>query len=285
MKYKIIAIDLDGTLLDHTGLPTPQNIKAIQDAQDAGVLVLPCTGRAWAESKMQLRPIANLSQGVFLTGAMITNIQTDVHIDLAEIHPQLLKDLTDLLFDIPEALLIFKNARATGHDYLVTGNGKLTGNTQWWFDHCQSSAHHQKHLAPDDYHHAMRVSIVACQSRMNTLKDLILSHFGDQVLLHHFPAAATPQTQQSYHVLEIFASGIDKFRGINYIASSLNIPPSQIAAIGDQINDSPMIQGAGLGIAMQNATPAIKKIARRVTKSNNESGVAHAIYQMLDGKW
>ncbi len=285
MKYKIIAIDLDGTLLDNNSLPTAQNIKAINAAHDAGVLVLPCTGRAWNESKHQLKAIPNLTQGIFLTGAMITNCQTSEHLDIAMIEPHLLQNIITLLFDQPEALLVFKDAQITGHDYLVTGNGKLTGNTLWWFEHCQAIAHYEKNLTPQDYQNAMRISIVATDNRMPQLIDLLNQNFKDQILLHHFPAATTPQINQTYHVLEIFAAGVDKFRGINYIASQLNIPTTQIAAIGDQINDTAMIKNVGLGIAMQNATPEIKHIAKKITKSNNQSGVAHAIYNMLDGTW
>ncbi len=73
--------------------------------------------------------------------------------------------------------------------------------------------------------------------------------------------------------------------GLTWIAAQAGIKSGEIAAIGDQINDVAMLSAAGCGIAMGNAIDAVKKVARHVTLDNNQSGVAHAIEQLMSGIW
>jgi len=63
------------------------------------------------------------------------------------------------------------------------------------------------------------------------------------------------------------------------------VPPERVAAIGDEINDLQLIENAGLGVAMENAVPAVKAVARRVTRSHAHDGVAYAIERILSGEW
>ena len=70
-------------------------------------------------------------------------------------------ELTNFLFDMPEAVLVFRDANLVGHDYLVTGKGSLTANTEWWFQATGANVHFQRDLTLDDLHHTLRVGIVA----------------------------------------------------------------------------------------------------------------------------
>ncbi|HVZ94165.1 MAG TPA: HAD hydrolase family protein, partial [Phycisphaerales bacterium] len=72
---------------------------------------------------------------------------------------------------------------------------------------------------------------------------------------------------------------------IHRLAMEQRIPRERIASIGDEVNDLAMIEGAGLGIAMGNAVPAIKEAAKAHTESNAKDGVARAIERILNGEW
>ena len=65
-------------------------------------------------------------------------------------------------------------------------------------------------------------------------------------------------------IVEAFAAGADKLAGVTYVAQARRIPPSGIVAVGDDVNDIPMVRGAGLGVAMPHATDELARIARRV---------------------
>ena len=109
--------------------------------------------------------------------------------------------------------------------------------------------------------------------------------FGDQVLIQSFAGLHMPQVKEEFFVLEVFARGVDKWRGLTWLAAQHGIAGSEIAVLGDEINDLAMFQNAGCPIAMGNAIEPIKKLARYVTLDNDAHGVAHAIGKILAHEW
>jgi len=285
MKYRILGIDLDGTLLDGNGRLSAANLAALRRAQDAGVRVVPCTGRAWRESFRALAEAAHLETGVFVTGAMVTDMPTGKALDRATIEPTLAMRIVRLLIDAPEAVLVFRDADETGHDYLVTGSGKLTGNTSWWFEHTGATVHFQTRIDEADLHHTLRVGMVADDERMRDVMPRLHDTFGDRIAVHAFEAMTLPATGIDMHVLEIFGQGVDKWRGLKWIAQQHGIDAGDIAVIGDEVNDLPMFAASSCGIAMGNAIEPVRHAARYITLTNEENGVAHAIDMLLTGKW
>ena len=102
-------------------------------------------------------------------------------------------------------------------------------------------------------------------------------------LLRKLIEAQVPEvdvTSSWYDNLEIMAKGVNKGSALAELAAFLNIPMSEVMAIGDQDNDIPMIQAAGYGVAMGNASPAAAATARFHTDTNTEYGVAMAINRL-----
>ena len=89
----------------------------------------------------------------------------------------------------------------------------------------------------------------------------------------------------SVHLLEVFDRQVSKWTAIHRLALEQGVPRERIAAIGDEVNDLAMIEGAGLGVAMGNAVPAVKAAARAHTASNAQDGVAVAIRRILSREW
>ena len=287
MKYRMIGIDLDGTLLNKQGIISPRNLKAIETAVASGVLIVPCTGRSWIEAKRVLEPIKHIVPlGVFVGGAVVTQLENGHSLDLACFEPHLALQITRHLFDGPEAVLIFRDANLAGHDYLITGKGKLSSNTRWWFENTQARVMTKTDVTLDDMHHAMRLGIVATVPRMKVVTQSLLERFDDNsVLMQSFQAVQMPNPAESVHVLEIFANGTDKWRGLHWVAREHGIEDNQVACIGDEINDVAMIRSAGCGIAMGNAIPEVRNLARHITLDNIHDGVAHAIEQLMAENW
>ena len=284
MKYRLIGVDLDGTLLNDRGAISDANRAAIAAAQRAGALVVPCTGRGWREAHMVLRDVPGMELGVFVTGAMVAEIATGQSVDFAVIEPHLAMELVDHLRHEPEAVLVYREPALAGHDYLVTGEGELTPNTEWWFQATGANVHFQRHVTADDLHHTLRVGLVASGERLPDLSQRIKQTFPERVQLHHF-AALQREEAESVHVLEIFASGVDKWRGLTWLADQRGISRDCIAAIGDEVNDLSMIRRATCGVAMGNAIEPVREAADRITIANTEDGVANAIHRMIEGEW
>jgi hydroxymethylpyrimidine pyrophosphatase-like HAD family hydrolase len=285
MNYRLLAIDLDGTLLCPEGKVSRENLDAIVDAQAAGLTVVPCTGRGWREAKHVLNQVPSLGIGVFVTGAAITDVPTGQTKHFTALTPDTAAELIDLLKDEPQSVLAFREPNRIGHEYLITGNGELTANSKWWFDYTGAVLHTQRYVTPDDLLHTLRVSMVAPGSCMPRILAKVNDRFADRVEAHAFAAVPAPDPEDAIHIIEIFAPGVDKWFGLSWIAEQMNIGSDQIAVIGDEINDVAMLQAAGCSIAMENAADAAKQHAAYVTKPNHDHGVAHAIQQILGGHW
>jgi len=285
MNYRLLAIDLDGTLLCPEGKVSPENLHAIAKAKVAGLTVVPCTGRGWREAHYVLEQVPDLGLGIFVTGAAITDVSTGTTKHHTAIDPQTVFDLVDFLKNEPQAVLAYREPNRAGHDYLVTGHGELTPNSQWWFDFTGAVVKENRTPAVDDLQHTLRVGMVAPGSQVPGVLERVNEQFADRVEAHAFAAVQSPDPEEAVYILEVFAPGVDKWHGLSWVADQMDIGPEQVAVIGDEINDLAMLQAAGCAIAMDNAVDAAKQHAAYITKRNDDHGVAHAIDQILHGHW
>lgn len=285
MPPRLIGIDLDGTLLDGRGAVSPANRRAIARAFEAGVMVVPCTGRGWREASAALVDVERLGWGVYVTGAMVAEIASGRSVDFATFEPNLAREVVQFLAGEPEAVLVYREHNEAGHDYLVTGQGELTANTRWWFEITGAMVHFQSDYSGSALHNALRIGLVSSGNRVPGLRESLRQAFGERVLVQSFKAIHDDDADKSVHVLEVFPAGVNKWRGLGWIARQYGIDPAQVAAIGDEINDLAMLREAGCGIAMANAAAAAKHEARYVTEANTDDGVARAIDRLLTGQW
>ncbi len=285
MKYRLIGLDLDGTLLRPDQRISDEDADAIAAAIAAGVAVVPCTGRAWHEARSAIAGIPGLDEGVFVTGALVTNLATGDVRDFVPFDPDLLTAVVDALAHLPEAVLVFRVPDRIDHDYLVTGRGAVTPNTRWWFDHTGARVVERRKLQPQDLQHCVRVAVVSTAPDLQHLVDDMRKQHGDNIETHSFPGVERTDEMEPVKILEVFPRGVTKWRGLRSIANRLNITDQQIAVIGDEINDLPAMAHAGCAVAMGNAIPAVKDAAHHTTAANTDSGVAHAIQKMLAGAW
>jgi len=199
MRYRLIAIDLDGTLLSPDGTVSAANRAAIARAQDAGVTVVPCTGRAWHESHAAIDGIGGLDRGVFVTGAMISEIHTGQTLQARPFDPAVVAELVATIADLPEAVLVFRDRDQTGHDYLVTGNGRLQDNTRWWFEHTDAKV--REDPSPDEWSHCVRVAVVSRSGTLDDAQRRLTESCGDRIALHCFAGIPRQARNESVDIL------------------------------------------------------------------------------------
>ena len=93
--------------------------------------------------------------------------------------------------------------------------------------------------------------------------------------------AGTEEYSMEYYYTEVTSQNVDKWSAICFLIEKLGIKPEEVIAIGDNMNDKTMLENAGLGVAMGNSAPYIQKMAKIVTDSNNEDGVAKVIEKYI----
>lgn len=293
--YDMIAIDLDGTLLDSRGELSRPCAEAIADARDAGVFVTICTGRGLPECAPILKALCHADPVVVAGGSIIACPATRRTLHRFAIAELLVRDAVAHMNGQGYPVMVLKDPCEAGFDYLmVIGEDEhpLDPVSLWWFEHMDVSVRTVRTLEEDEHpDHTVRLGVCALNHKLDPLLGAMQGVFADRAVMHHFPAVVAPEhaTQwtngEAAHILEIFAAEATKWSAIKRIAGERAIAVPRIAAIGDQINDLSMIENAGLGVAMGNAVPSVKAAAKRETRTNDESGVAHAIRRILDGEW
>lgn len=96
--------------------------------------------------------------------------------------------------------------------------------------------------------------------------------------------SGTEEFSVEYFYTEVSSQNVDKWTAISNLIEKLGIDKTQVMAIGDNVNDQTMLENAGLGVAMGNSAPYVKKMAKMVTTSNNEDGVAKVIQEQVLGE-
>lgn len=285
MRYRLIAIDLDGTLLCPRGEVSEENRAALHAAHEAGALIIPCTGRGYGEARHAIASVPDGDFGVFNTGAMVNRLADGATHNRDAFDEHTSAAVVELLSQGDEAVLLYTDPDATGYEYVVTGKGELTTNTKWWFEHNGLRWVQQREIDAQLLKHVVRAGAMAVRSRADEIGVLVEAALPGQTTFHAFEAVQEPGFDEPMFILECFKQGVSKWSGIQHIAQQHNIKPREIAVIGDQINDVPMFQQAGCAIAMGNAIKVIKDTAHYHTLTNDKHGVAHAIQKMLDGEW
>lgn len=263
LPYRIIALDLDGTLTNHDKVVTPKTRNALLKAQDEGVVIVLASGRP----TYGIEPVAECLEldkrgGYILSynGGKIVNAKTK-----EELFTQFLPDGV-----IP---IIYKYAKEHHRALLgYAGNEIITE-------------------MPDDQY-------VKEESRINKMNiqqvDCLLDHLEahpTKLLMTGDPADMIKAEEELAEILgsrmEVFRSapfflelvpnGIDKAQSLLRLLGKLNLTPADMMAFGDGYNDLSMLRLAGMGVAMENAAPEVRADADYVTLSNEEDGVAAAL--------
>ena len=291
----MIAIDLDGTLLNADRAVADSCRRAIDDARAAGIFVTICTGRHLPECAFVLEALCHADPVIVAGGAVIACPETRATLHRFAIDAELTRTAVSHLNDSGHAVMVLKDAHHAGYDYLmVVGRDEhpVDPVSQWWFEHMDVSVRTVRTLDEDDHpEHTVRLGVCALNRDLDPLLAQMQAVFADRATMHHFAAVVAPEHAARWgggdaaHILEIFDAQANKWSAIRHLARERGIDETRIAAIGDEINDLSMITGAALGVAMGNARAEIKDAADRHTRTNNEGGVGHAIRQILDGHW
>lgn len=292
IPYRLLALDLDGTLLDAASRLSPANRAAVGRAIDAGLEVVVCTGRGFAECRHVLDDLTMAGAAVVAGGAMTVQLPSGETLHRSAMPADLVRDVSRILNAATgHYVLLLKDRSATGVDYVLLGDGRVDAASEWWFNQVPVAVQRAERFEDDPHpDETIRLGIVTTAREMKRLGARVVEEFGRRTFVHHFPVINSDGNgrhlaDNAIHLMEIFNAETNKWSAISALAAERGVAAEQIAAIGDEINDVAMIRHAGLGVAMGNAIDPIKQVADRITLDQAEDGVAHAIEQILAGAW
>lgn len=287
MRYRLLVLDLDGTLLDGRGRVTPRSDAALRAARDAGMKVMIATGRSWIECSHVLNGL-HLDQPLIAAGgSLLCECSSGRTIRRSTVQADLVKDVARSFHRHGHLAHLLKDPCAATHDYVVVGEGELDAATKWWFETFPLKVRYARELHEDEHpHDTLRIGTVASSTTLERVATELRDEIGEQICFQHWSAVtANEPTGSGTHLLEVFSPQVNKWSMVQAYCAEAGIQGEEVVAIGDGLNDLQLVRDAGLGIAMGNADPRIAAVADRHTASHHEDGVAEAVERILAGEW
>ena len=255
----MIAVDMDGTLLNDRGEITPVTAAAICRAMDAGVVFSISTGRP-LQGIEKYREILPLKDPVIAyNGAMVVDPQTKQVL----LHQGLERE---------DARKILELGNALGTTMCIWSANQLYGNVLNERIHDYKKLSGVEPLLVENYDALLDQGITKI-----LWYDTVEALAGYQALLAETQLDSVTYCTSKPVFLEFFNSRVSKAKAMEFIGRLYQIPREAMIAIGDGRNDLPMIEYAGLGVAMGNACQEVKALAQYVTASNEADGIAQVV--------
>ncbi len=271
MKYKLLALDLDGTLLNDRGEISKKNRDKIRQAKEAGVRVILTTGRSWRSTKRYIDELDLGDPVVTFNGALI---QDNQHIlKRVTIDDKLVKEIILFLKDLDFAPIIYPDDNLKYYETL--GNFK---NDFYDF----SKGYEKELIKVDDisavnWKNVLRISVIAEKPDISFLHSELKKKFNSNI-----KTVDTFFFLWGFWIFEILPRDCSKSNALKFICKMYSIKQEEVIAAGDNNNDIDMINWAGMGVAMKNSLDNIFREADYVTEnSNNEDGVAEIIDKFI----
>ncbi len=268
--YKLISVDLDGTLLDSKKKVSEENREAIRKFTAAGGLVVPNSGRSLNEMSAEVRNLAGVRYFICSDGSDIYDKETNSHITLGMSREDVVR-----VYDAIEPYETYIMLHYAGRTHV---------------DADRTNEETMTHHGMDRFYRAQARGCVQtgdfasfCRTREET--EMICIFFADlevrRKMRETLLALGYCVVSTASHNLEVFSKRAGKGNAITALAEHIGISKEEIIAVGDGENDAAMFDGAGLGLATENACDFLKRQADAVICKNDEHIIPYILEKYI----
>lgn len=270
MAYQLIAVDMDGTLLNSKKEITPRTAAAVTQALARGYHVVMATGRCYRQIAPYMRRFPAMRYAITSSGAAVADCMENRIISSQNISADTAAGVMRAFVGLDGFPIIFSNGEALYRPELLND---------------------PQHFGMDAYVDNFKANCTAAEEME---RSFLVAPYPVEKLDFYFTDAAERakflarvQDAPAWVVpcesagVEVNATGVDKGSGLQALCRCLNIPVSAAIAIGDSENDRPMLRDAGLPLAMGNAIDDVKAASEYVMPDCDHDGVAEAIERFL----
>lgn len=283
MSIKLVASDLDGTIIDKHNNISKKNFKAIEKIRQKNIEFAICTGKSYSVSKKICEQF-NASYGVFGNGTQIIDLKNGKEIKRNILSKQ------DLLFCVTFA------KRNNFHVHLYTENEIISEKLEYmdlrnFKLKSQNSTDSLKFKIVKDivsYIENNNLDIFSAVistevSELKTFENLLaINKNVFSTFINKRGRYKDNIINKDYEYLIISPANINKNEALNFLSSYLNISKSDMMAIGDNVNDLEMVKESGIGVAVKEAYDELKQVAKYVTKTSVTDGAfAEAVERFI----
>jgi 5-amino-6-(5-phospho-D-ribitylamino)uracil phosphatase len=276
MKIRLVALDLDGTLLDPYGKLTPAVAEAVARlTRRSGVRAVLCTGRRFRTALPHAQALGLDGAIIVNNGAIVKDVVSGETLQHAYLPGELLDDVIGHVRSHGPPL-VYLDTYHDGVDAVTERLEQAHPFQREYLDDNDAFIACVDDVAVPPRERVIMVSTMADAGSLEKLRLRAHERFGERIQTHSL-------INKNYQgqILEFLSPAAGKWRALERLAASWGIGASEIAAVGDDTNDADLLRNAGLGIAMGNALPEVRAAASRVVRSNAEGGAAEALDQIL----
>lgn len=276
MSVRLIAFDLDGTLLDDKKNIPSENLRALEAAAAQGVVAVPATGRIVRGIPEPIKALPSVRYFIVSNGAGVYDAKEDRLLYRADVPVELALRCYEYMDTLPVLYDCYQN--------------DMGWMSRSMYDACAPYFTTEPHMMElirrlrvpvDDLKETLRARGEPLQKLQMFFKpeDMALRERELRRIPELFPElTATTSVSNNIEINSVHAG---KGKAMLALAAQLGIEARDTVAFGDGLNDRELLEMAGWGVAMENADPAVKAVADEITDSNNKAGVAKVIWRLL----
>ncbi len=265
MKYRMLVLDMDDTLLTDDHKISEENKEMLFKAQELGVYVVLASGRptlAMTTFAKELKLDINNSFMLSFNGAVITDLKDDKVLFEQTLTQQQIHELYDYSLKSKTHIITYVD-------------GKIVSETDSEYIEIEKNITGLEHNKVRNFKDAVTSSAVKCI----LLEEPTYLRKVEADLKVAMPHLSVSMSKPFF--LEVAQNGIDKAASVKFLAEKLNILQSEIIAVGNAGNDLSMIEYAGLGVWVDNVDPELRDRADVIVASNNDHGVAEVVRRFI----
>ncbi|NBG89502.1 Cof-type HAD-IIB family hydrolase [Isachenkonia alkalipeptolytica] len=282
MKYKLLATDMDGTLLRDNKRISEENIKALEHISKKGVEIVIATGRSYSTLEKYIDLFTFNCYLITNNGSIVRNKNRKVEKSI-----YLEPEATTKIINILNSEKAYFHSSDEENIYIQSYRARFLEAKRFLrHEHKSSWSLYKslivkmitdKNLKKIDFYKIKDQEIPLNTFFILSEQEYVLSKIKKQLMV--IPGVTI--TSSSSNNIEALSDKASKGAALEYVGEKLKIPQEKMIAVGDQLNDLSMIETAGLGVAVANADGKVLEKADWITKSNEEHGVAYIVKQMF----
>ena len=284
--YKFVAIDLDGTMLNHYGEISQKTKETVKECIEKGVEIVLASGRPIDSIKTIAESLGITGYFIAGNGALIYDMQKDEMIYENYIKKEKVLEIikiceeNSIAYNVyTDRVILTKNLKFNVL-YYYKENLKKEENKQTNISIVENMYEYVENMKDNkflkiticDQNDTIFHSIIKKIKEISGVEVLDIAHMSKKIIKQ-----GTEEIPVEYFYTEISANDVDKWNAIEFLIKKLQVKKEEVMAIGDNMNDKKMLENAGMGIAMKGSTPEILNIAKDITETNDNDGVAIAL--------
>lgn len=275
-KYRLLAVDIDGTLVNSRDELTPATRDALRRAIEAGVQVVLATGRRYSRALPLVEPLGISVPLVTSCGALIKHPADHRTLYRASLRRDVLVRLLGVLAASGYDAILYGDTYHEGFDYYCRCLEVDSPELREFYELNDGSQRLWPTLMTEPPDDIFAGCAIGPRNEMLRLHEALQQQLPGELYTH---VLRSPRYRG--FMCEIAPARITKWFGIERLATGWGIRPEEICAVGDDVNDIPMIEAAGLGIAMGNAPDDVKAVADRIAPAHDHDGLVEVVNWIL----